>query len=165
MDVMWKPRFGLCAILIASLAVVGCQSSPSSTSVRYDNVRFMDVWTTYTHCLSTREVRSAMPDSTKLQEMSQTQSNKSPQETFLPTQFRNIVAQPSSRLAVDVHAMAASCSLHTGTLALSVGEHELARNQFRQILDSPNQADYSYYAAQARARLSHLELTLQAALR
>jgi hypothetical protein len=164
MDVMRKQRIGLCTILITSLAAVGCQSGPSSTPVRYDNVRFMDVWTTYTHCLSSREVRSAMPDSIKLQEVSQTQTNKSPQETFLPNQFKNIVAQPSSRLAVDVHAMAASCSLHTGTLALSVGEHDLARNQFRQILDNPTQADYPYYAAQARAQLSHLELALQAAL-
>ena len=165
MDVMRKPRFGLCTLLVISLAAVGCQSSLSGTAVRYDNVRFMNVWATYTHCLSTDEVRSSMLDSTKLQAVSQTQVSKLPPETFLPDQFKNLVVPPSSRLAVDVHAMAASCSLYTGTLALSVGEYDLARNQFRQILDSPTQADYPYYAAQARTRLSHLELTLQAALR
>ncbi|MBI4000204.1 MAG: hypothetical protein HY348_00265 [Nitrospira defluvii] len=165
MDAMKELRFGLFGILITSLAAVGCQSSPASTSVRYDNVRFMDVWSTYTHCLSTEETQSAMLDSTKLHEVSQTQANQSLLENFLPAQFKNMVTQPSSRLAVDVHAMAASCSLHAGALALAVGEHDLARNQFRQILNSHPQSDYSYYAAQARARLSHLELTLQAALR
>lgn len=165
MDVMRKQRFGFCTILIASLAVVGCQSGPPSTSVRYDNVRFMDIWTTYTHCLSSTEVQSSLLDSTKLQAMSQNQVSRSSQDTFLPRQFKNLVVPPSSRLAVDVHAMAAACSLYTGTLAQSVGEHDLARNQFRQILDSPVQADYSYYAAQAQNRLSYLEQTLQTALR
>jgi hypothetical protein len=44
-------RVGILAILVAALSVVGCQSNPATTSVRYDNVRFMDVWSTYTHCL------------------------------------------------------------------------------------------------------------------
>ena len=37
-------RVGILAILVAALSVVGCQSNPATTSVRYDNVRFMDVW-------------------------------------------------------------------------------------------------------------------------
>ena len=106
-----------------------------------------------------------MLDSTRLQAMSHNQVSTSSQDTFLPRQFKNLVVPPFSRLAVDVHAMAASCSLYTGTLAQSVGEHDLAQQQFRQILDSPIQADYPYYAAQARNRLSYLEQTLQTALR
>ena len=165
MDTRKELRLGLFTILITTFSAVGCQSSTAGTSVRYDNVSFMDVWTTYTHCLSTKEAQAAILDSTKLHEVSQTQENKSPLETFVPTQFKSMVAQPSSRLAVDIHAMAAACSLHTGTLALSVGEHDLARIQFRQILNSHTQSDYSYYAEQARARLSHLEQNLQASLR
>ena len=75
------------------------------------------------------------------------------------------MTQPASRLAVDVHAMAAACSLHAGNLAVSVGEHDLARNEFRQVLENQTQSDYFYYASQARERLSYLDLTLQAALR
>ena len=165
MDVMRDLNLGVFAIMVSALSAVGCQTHPASNSVRYDNVRFMNVWDTYTHCLSTEEAQSAMLDSTKLQEVSQAQANRPPLENILPSQLKNMVAQPSSRLAVDVHAMAASCSLHTGTLALSVGEYDLARNQFQQILNSHPQSDYSYYATQARARLTHLELTLQAALR
>lgn len=165
MDTRKELRLGLFAILITTFSAVGCQSSAAGRSVRYDNVGFMDVWTTYTHCLSAKEAQAAILDSTKLHEVSQSQENTSPLETFVRTRFKSIVAHPSSRLAVDVHAMAAACSLHTGTLALSVGEHDLARIQFHQILKSYTQSDYSYYAEQARARLSHLEQNLQAALR
>ena len=158
-------RAGIFAILVASLSVVGCQSNPATTSVRYDNVRFMDVWSTYTHCLSSDQTKSALLDSHKLREVSQAQALRSPLEDFLPTQLKSMVTQPTSRLAVDVHAMAAACSLHAGNLAVAVGEHDLARNEFRQVLENQTQSDYSYYASQARERLSYLDLTLQAALR
>ena len=164
MEAMADSKFKLFAVVVISLAAVGCQSSPINTSVRYDNVRFMDVWSTYTQCLSSGDTQSAALYSAKLHDVSQRQANQSPWENFLPAQLKNVIAQPSSRLAVDVHAMAASCSLHTGTLALTAGEHDLARNQFTQILNSHTQSDYSYYAAQARERLSHLELALQASL-
>jgi len=164
-DTMADLKFKFFAVVLISLAAVGCQSSPVNTSVRYDNVSFMDVWSTYTRCLSTVDSQSAALYSAKLYSVSQTQTNRSPLENFLPAQFKNVITPPSSRLAVDVQAMAASCSLHTGTLALRAGEPDLARNQFIQVLNSHTQSDYSYYAAQARARLSELELTLQASLR
>ena len=158
-------RAGIFAILVASLSLVGCQSNPATTSVRYDNVRFMDVWSTYTHCLSSDQTQSALLDSHKLREVSQAQALRSPLEDFLPTKLKSMVTQPASRLAVDVHAMAAACSLYAGNLAVSVGEHDLARNEFRLVLENQTQSDYSYYASQARERLSYLDLTLQAALR
>ncbi|MEK6801448.1 MAG: hypothetical protein AABZ34_02095 [Nitrospirota bacterium] len=158
-------RVGILAILVAALSVVGCQSSPATTSARYDNVRFMDVWSTYTHCLSSDDIQPALLDSHKLREVSQAQALRSSLENFLPTKLKSMVTQPASRLAVDVHAMAAACSLHAGNLAVSVGEHDLARNEFRQVLENQTQSDYFYYASQARERLSYLDLTLQAALR
>lgn len=158
-------RAGIFAILVATLSVVGCQSNPATTSVRYDNVRFMDVWSTYTHCLSSDQSQSALIDSHKLREVSQAQALRSPLEDFLPIKLKSMVTQPASRLAVDVHAMAAACSLHAGNLAVAVGEHDLARNEFRQVLENQTQSDYSYYALQARERLLYLDLTLQAALR
>ncbi len=158
-------RIGILAILVTALSTVGCQSSPATTSVRYDNVRFMDVWSTYTHCLSSDQTQSALIDSHKLREVSQTQALRSPLDNFLPTKLKSMVTQPASRLAVDVHAMAAACSLHAGNLAVLVGEHDLARKEFRQVLDNQTQSDYSYYTSQARERLSYLDLTLQAALR
>ena len=158
-------RVGILAILVAALSVVGCQSNPATTSVRYDNVRFMDVWSTYTHCLASNQSQSALLDSHKLREVSQAQALRAPLENILPTKLKSMVTQPASRLAVDVHAMAAACSLYAGNLAVSVGEHDLARNEFRLVLENQTQSDYSYYASQARERLSYLDLTLQAALR
>lgn len=152
-------------LLLAAVTAVGCQSNPAVTSVRYDNVRFMDVWSTYTHCLSADDSRVALLDSTKLQDVSRAQTTRSSLETILPTSLKNMVTQPSSRLAVDVHAMAASCSLHAGNLAMSAGELDAARDQFREVLHSHAESDYAYYTAQARERLTQLELTLQAALR
>ena len=152
-------------LLLAALTAVGCQSNPAVTSVRYDNVRFMDVWSTYTHCLSAEDSQVALQDSTKLRVVSRAQTTRSTLDTILPTSLKNMVSQPSSRLAVDVHAMAASCSLHAGNLAMSAGELDVARSQFREVLQGHAESDYAYYTAQARERLTQLELTLQAALR
>ncbi|HNP40632.1 MAG TPA: hypothetical protein PKI24_13600 [Nitrospira sp.] len=152
-------------LLLAAVTAVGCQSNPAVTSVRYDNVRFMDVWSTYTHCLSAEDSQVALQDSTKLRVVSRAQTTRSTLDTILPTSLKNMVSQPSSRLAVDVHAMAASCSLHAGNLAMSAGELDVARSQFREVLQGHAESDYAYYTAQARERLTQLELTLQAALR
>ncbi|MGC3976617.1 MAG: hypothetical protein QM771_19870 [Nitrospira sp.] len=125
----------------------------------------MDVWSTYTHCLSADDSQVALQDSTKLRSVSRDQTARSTFETILPASLKNMVSQPASRLAVDVHAMAASCSLHAGNLAMSAGELDVARNQFREVLQGHAESDYAYYTAQARERLTQLELTLQAALR
>lgn len=152
-------------LLLTALTAVGCQSNPAVTSVRYDNVRFMDVWSTYTHCLSAEDSQAALQDSTKLRDVSRAQTTRSPFENILPAGLKNMVSQSSSRLAVDVHAMAASCSLHAGNLAMSVGELDQARNEFREVLHGHADSDYAYYTAQARERLTQLESALQAALR
>ena len=157
--------FTIFALMVLSVAEISCLSGPAGTSVRYDNVQFMDLCGTYTRCVSTEDIASAALDSARLQAVSEDQVTKSPVEEFFPAPFKHVIAQPSSRLAVDVHAMAASCNLHTGILALSFQEHDLARKQFMQILNSPTQSEYSYYATQALTGLSHLELTLQASLR
>jgi hypothetical protein len=151
-------------VLLVLLTVAGCQSS-GGISTRYDNAKFMDVWATYTHCLSTDDPRSAAKYSALLQERAQVQSNDSTLGDILPAQLKQNIAQPSSRLAVDIHAMAAACGLHAGTLALSTGEHDLATSQFTQILNGYSQPEYSYYAEQALARLAHPALSFQAMLK
>lgn len=60
-------------LLVVMAILAGCQSNQALTSVRYDNVRFMDVWSTYTHCLSVEDSRAALQDSTKLHEVSRAQ--------------------------------------------------------------------------------------------
>ena len=165
MNAMEELKCKMFIFVFISLAAAGCQSGAAGTSARYDNVKFMDVWATYTRCLSTEDPQSAAHYSVSLQEMSERQVNHSPLGEILPAKFKQVIAQPSSRLAVDVHAMAASCSLHTGNLALSTGEHDLAKSQFTQILNGYAQPEYSYYAEQALARLTHPELSFQAFLK
>lgn len=152
-------------LLVVMAILAGCQSNQALTSVRYDNVRFMDVWSTYTHCLSVEDSRAALQDSTKLHEVSRAQRAGSPLDTILPAGLRTMVSQPASRLAVDVHAMAASCGLRAGDLAMSAGELDEARKQFREVLHGHTESEYAYYTAQARERLTHLDVTLQASLR
>ncbi len=162
---MRKGIISLVGTLAMTVATVGCQSSPSATPVRYDNVRFMDVWSTYTHCLSTGETQAALLDANKLREVSLVRLPQSTLDSLLPKKLKSMVSEPASRLAVDVRAMAASCSLHAGDLAMSAGEPDVAMDQFRDVLQDHGGADYSYYTTQAKERLSHLALTLQAALR
>ena len=52
---MRKRIISLVGTLAMTVATVGCQSSPSATPVRYDNVRFMDVWSTHALPLDRRD--------------------------------------------------------------------------------------------------------------
>jgi hypothetical protein len=50
--------------------------------------------------------------------------------------------------------MAAACAVHTGNLALSQGERELATELFSLVIQRYPEPDYAYYVAQARAGLT-----------
>ncbi|MBX3237343.1 MAG: hypothetical protein KF814_14440 [Nitrospiraceae bacterium] len=158
-------RHQILAIVAGSLLVSACQSAPQATSNRYNNGAFMDLWGTYTHCLATDQFLTANLDSTKLRGVSANASAQTTLETLVPTALRKHLTQSSPRLAVDLHAMAASCSLHTGTLAASVGEFDVARAQFRQVVAAEGQGQTRYYVDLARTKLAELELALQASAR
>ncbi|MCP9455341.1 MAG: hypothetical protein NNA18_04430 [Nitrospira sp.] len=76
----------------------------------------------------------------------------------LPTKVRRLMSDLPNRLAVDVRAMAAACSLHTGQLALYEGRTEEARELFASVLAYQKaQKDLSpYYASQAKRFLAEL---------
>jgi hypothetical protein len=57
------------------------------------------------------------------------------------------------RLSVDPRALAAACAVHTGNLALSQGERELAAELYSLVIDRYPDPDYAYYVAQAWAGL------------
>ena len=58
-----------------------------------------------------------------------------------------------SRLAVDLHAMAASCALHAGDIASEGGRESIARQLYSEVLSYEDPA-YSFYVGQARSRLA-----------
>src|SRR5262245_10712887 len=96
-------------ILSLSILLLGCQTgSPLKGS---DNGSFMSLWNTYAHCQSGSDLEQLRQDASVLK----TAANRSvTQDGFvipLPGQIQKLVTAPSARLAVDVKAMAASCSL------------------------------------------------------
>jgi hypothetical protein len=74
----------------------------------------------------------------------------------LPAQLERLVESPANRLAVDIQAMTAACSLHTGQLALHEGQVDEARQAFASIL-SLHQNLSPYYVVQAKRFLTELE--------
>jgi hypothetical protein len=71
--------------------------------------------------------------------------------------------QAPSRLAVDIHAMAASCALHAGDIASEDGREHIARQLYSEVLSYEDPA-YSFYVGQARSRLAELEGRLEVKL-
>ena len=59
------------------------------------------------------------------------------------------------RLAVDVHAMAASCGLHAGDVASEKGRINIARQLYSEVQSYEGPA-YNFYVEQARSRLAQL---------
>lgn len=64
-------------------------------------------------------------------------------------------SQAPSRLAVDVHAMAASCGIHAGDIASENGRANIARQLYSEVLSYEKPA-YGFYVEQARSRLAQL---------
>jgi hypothetical protein len=67
-------------------------------------------------------------------------------------QWERLASAPSQkpvRQSVDRRALAAACAVHTGNLALSQGERELAVEFFSLVIERYPDPDYAYYVARA----------------
>jgi hypothetical protein len=145
--------FGLLGVLFLAS---GCQTSPSKPT-GLDNTRFMSLWETYGSCKAASDLNQATLHLERLSAAAQLREGGN--EGFvlpLPTKLESLVTNPPRRLAVDVPAMAAACSLHTGQLALQEGRTDLARDVFASVLALRDKVS-SYYVLQARAFLAQLE--------
>ena len=142
-----------------SFLVVGCQSDHSIKQSAIDNTSFMSLWNTYSHCQNTTDFEQLKHDAVAL---SSAASRSLPQDAFvlpLPGKLEKLVATPSTRLAVDVKAMSAACSLRAGQAAVEVERFDIARELLHSILEYHPQSDYAFYSVQAKAILSELEPT------
>lgn len=127
-----------------------------------ENSRFMDSWATYTHCLSSMNLDIARLDAEKL---AQLRKNVPAQRTWNISPAERITgAVLVDRLAVDINAMTASCTLHAGKAAVAEGRTDTAREIFHRVIHEHPTPAYSYYTSQARAQLAQLDLELQASL-
>lgn len=140
------------AMSIASLPA--CQAGGAFNQEASDNTRFMNVWFTYTRCVTSSNLESTQHDSFQLRSIGRI--NLEQFDSPLPH------LSPTTRLAVDLKAMSASCTLHAGDLAATSGRWDTARDMFNAVLREHPEPIYAYYAEQARARLIKLETGLQA---
>ncbi|MCP9471124.1 MAG: hypothetical protein NNA30_00115 [Nitrospira sp.] len=150
-----KCGFGL--MLGVILLTSGCQSSqtPNLVNGHHDNDRFMSLWQRYNACKVASDFERAHLE---LKELSSVAFLKE-QDGFvlpLPTKLQRWVSAPTNRQAVDVRAMAASCSLRAGQLAIHEGQIDTARDLFSSVLT--HHKDVSpYYVVQAKRLLAELD--------
>ena len=147
-------RLILVSILVS---VAGFQTGQSVQAAAIDNGSFMSLWSTYSHCQATTDIDQLRKDALTLTNA----ANRSlTQESFvlpLPGKLENFVSTPAARFAVDVKAMAAACSLRTGSAAVEAGKLDIAKDLLQAVLSYQPQSEYAYYALQAKALLSELE--------
>jgi hypothetical protein len=144
----------LVGILVSGAGLFTGQPVQAST---IDNGSFMSLWTTYSQCQATTDLNQLREAASILTNA----ANRSlAQESFvlpLPGKLEQFVSAPAARVAVDVKAMAAACSLRAGSAAVVAGKIDVAKDLLKTILNYQPQSEYAYYALQAKSLLSELE--------
>ena len=154
---------GLIGVL---LLASGCQTGAPIQTSGLDNSRFMTLWETYTHCKSTSDLSATRLDMGTLKEAALTDHQYEGFVLPMPVKLERLVTAPAARLSVDVRAMAASCSLHAGQVAMGQGRVDLAREAFSEVLTLHAQDETSsFYLAQARNFLAEIENGVQISLK
>lgn len=145
---------GLVVGLLGIIAFAsGCTTGSSSQLTELKNSGFMSLWNTYADCKSTSDLAQATSDLMQLRAASQEVN-----EGFilpLPTHLERLVANPTSRVAVDIEAMAAACALHTGELAFDQGQTDVARDLLVSVIKL-HREEGSYYVLKAKTLLAKL---------
>ncbi len=150
------------SLAIGILTVVtGCQSLPQTPTTAIDNESFMNLWGRYARCQAGTDLVTMEGEARHLQLVAASASTKNGFSLTLPKHIQRYVSEPPTRLAVDPKAMAAACALYTGQTAAELGKGDVATAMFQSVLKNQTQPEYEYYAAQARAGLSQLELAMK----
>ena len=147
--------------MLGLLAVLsGCQSTPALKAAGtggMDNASFMTTWNVYRHCESGVDNVEAMREDALRLARAARESRPAKVQFPAPLQryVGRYVSEPPHRLAVDLTAMAAACSLHTGHAAFAAGRTGVADEMYRLVL-TYSDAKYYYYLNQARAGLAQI---------
>jgi hypothetical protein len=145
----------LIVALLAFLAV-GCQSGQTPKQSG-DNGSFMGLWSVYSHCQSAKDFEELKHDAVVLNASAKRTISSDGFVLPLPGKLERLVSTPSARLAVDVKAMSAACSLRAGQAAVEARRFDVAKDLLNGILDYHPEADYAFYTLQAKAILSEIE--------
>ncbi len=146
---------GLGLLLGAAVLASGCTTGPSSQLTELKNSGFMSLWSTYADCKSTSDLAQATSNLTQLRSASQMGAANEGFILPLPSHLERLVANPTSRVAVDVEAMTAACALHTGELALNQGQTGIARDLLVSVIKLHKEED-SYYVLKAKTLLAKI---------
>lgn len=158
-------RKSIGSLLGIMLLASGCQTSPPLKTTRLDNPGFMNLWGTYTHCKSTSDIAETQLDMGKLTNAALARQGDEGFVLPMPQQIEKLVTTPANRLAVDIQAMASSCSLHAGQVALGHGRIDLAREALNGVISLQQQKqEPNYYHAQAHRLLTEIETGIQISL-
>lgn len=146
-------------VFISAVAFGGCKSSwpVDGQAPLLDNDQFMGAWTTYLHCRASVELDEIQVDLQRLTRVPRAVTGERQISVHLPAAIRSLITRLSPRLAVNPQSMAVACALHGGHIALSAGRRQLAHELFTAVVASEEFGGQSYYVAEARRRLKHLE--------
>jgi hypothetical protein len=144
-------------IALFSLLVLGCQSNPLVKQSADTPASFMGLWSVYSHCQSAKTLEELEHDASVLSTSAKRTVSPDGFVLPLPGKLERLVTTPSARLAVDVKAMSAACSLRAGQAAVEAGRYDVAKELLRGILDYHPQTDYAFYVLQAKAILSEID--------
>lgn len=117
----------------------------------------MGLWGTYSHCQASSNLDQLRQDVVTLTAATIHSTNQGAFVLPLPDKLERYVAYPSARLAVDVKAMSAACSLRAAQLAVEAGKLDVAREFLKTVLQGHAHSDYLYYTSQAKALLSEID--------
>ncbi len=148
-------------ILVGILvSVAGCQTGQPVHTAAIDNGNFMGLWSTYSHCQATNDIDQLSNDAATLTKAANRSRSEEAFILPLPGKIEKLVSAPAARLAVDMKAMAAACSLRAGTAAVKAGRLDVAKDLLRTVLSYQPQSEYAYYTLQAKALLSELDANI-----
>jgi hypothetical protein len=158
-----EKRVWLTLVLTLLIPLSGCDTSkPSSRSSLSDSGRFMDLWSTYTHCFRSEDLDAMRGDAQRLGLAVNT--NDSTEDPIHPESNDPVPLWPIFRLSADPAAMAASCALRAGQAAREMGRLNVAREMFHKVVINFPQPRYQYYVAQAGLGLEQLDAASRAAM-
>ncbi len=138
-----------------SLLILGCQTGQPKV-VTGDHGSFMGLWNTYAHCQASTELDQLKHDAVILTTAATKSAVPAGFVMPLPGKIERLVTVPSARLAVDVKAMAASCSLKAGQAAVGLQKFDIARPLLESVVGF-HESDYAYYSVQAKSILASLD--------
>jgi hypothetical protein len=158
-----EKRWWLTLVLALLMPLSGCDTSRQlSRSSLSDNGRFMDLWSTYTHCYRSEDLDAMRTDVQRLNRAVHTID--SAEDPILPESNEPLPLGPTVRLSADPAAMTAACALRAGQVAQGMGHLNVAREMFHMIVKNFPQPRYQYYVAQARLGLEHVAAASRASL-